>query len=297
MPSPPAQPLSAQPAKSAAAAAVAAQPAVMMKFSQPPSSPSAGAAAGGGGAAAGAAAGGGAQELAGVSKSLDQNLEVCRVFACVAHELDEGAQRATTPLRFFARASTVQSYLEANQLVAVLQGAASAAASTDKTSSTAAAGGGQSVKGAGKSSRVPATMWGFQVEGVILPVEKMSVVAPSVTFLDKRAQQTARRAVLGPSAVIGEASKLNDCVVMEGATIGANVIIQGSIVCSGAVIGDGTSLKNCQVARGFHVPAKTKGVDESFNDGPGETFGDHGADDEDDAAGSEILGMAANEGF
>jgi len=71
---------------------------------------------------------------------------------------------------------------------------------------------------------------------------------------------------IGRDVVLGDRSRLNNVVVMDGATVGSNTVLQNSIVGAGARVGDNCSMKDCQVGPGAVVPSGTRTAEK------GETF-------------------------
>jgi NDP-sugar pyrophosphorylase family protein len=58
--------------------------------------------------------------------------------------------------------------------------------------------------------------------------------------------------------VLRDRVKLNNVVVMNGATISPNSVLQQCLVGANARIGTGCNLKDCQVGPGATVPAGTR---------------------------------------
>ena len=167
---------------------------------------------------------------------------------------------ATPDALFVARGDTIASYLEMNRRVvswSAGQGAARYIFDGDEDfaveSQTATTMTQERMGLLNQGERIE----GIQANGVVKD--------PTVVVEGKKA--TTRQSVLGAGVVLGQGSKLNDCVVMDRAKIGAGATLQDCVVCSGASVGDNCVLKNCQVAANFSVPKDTKGEDESFSGG------------------------------
>uniref|UniRef100_A0A7R9SVV9 Translation initiation factor eIF2B subunit gamma n=1 Tax=Polyblepharides amylifera TaxID=1486889 RepID=A0A7R9SVV9_9CHLO len=68
-------------------------------------------------------------------------------------------------------------------------------------------------------------------------------------------RSSIRRSVLGKGVKLANNVKIINSVVGEGAHIEEGCHVQGSVVCAGAMLGEKSSLRDCQVAAGYHVPA------------------------------------------
>ena len=197
-------------------------------------------------------------------------LEICR---CFAHVVQGPTRKPATPdALFVARGDTIASYLEMNRRVvswSAGQGAARYIFDGDEDfaieSQTATTMTKERMGLLNQGERIE----GIQANGVVKD--------PTVVVEGKKA--TTRQSVLGAGVVLGQGSKLNDCVVMDRAKIGAGATLQDCVVCSGASVGDNCVLKNCQVAANFSVPKDTKGEDESFSGGASGGSSDTGDSD------------------
>lgn len=91
--------------------------------------------------------------------------------------------------------------------------------------------------------------------GARLSTKFNSILMPGCSVGEK---VNTKGCTIGRNVVLGDRAKLNNVVVMDGASIGSNTVLQNSVVGVGAKIGEGCSMKDCQVGPGAVVAAGTR---------------------------------------
>eukprot|EP00981_Chlorochromonas_danica_P005946 scaffold1243_cov173-Ochromonas_danica.AAC.7 len=87
--------------------------------------------------------------------------------------------------------------------------------------------------------------------------KEMTILGENTEIADKTI--TVKQCSIGNNVKIGIKSKLNNCIIMDGVTIGENII------CDRAIIENGCNLNECNVASGYKVVASTKVRGEAFS--------------------------------
>jgi len=102
----------------------------------------------------------------------------------------------------------------------------------------------------------PAASSSLVAKGATLSAKFNSILMPSCSMGEK--VQTKGCTIVGGNVTLGDRSKLNNVVVMDGVSVGNNCVLQNSLVGANAKIGDNCNLRDCQVGPGAEVPSGTK---------------------------------------
>ncbi|KAL8432753.1 hypothetical protein ACSSS7_004377 [Eimeria intestinalis] len=84
------------------------------------------------------------------------------------------------------------------------------------------------------------------------------------------ANVVVKRSVVPKTAIIRSGSKITQSILMAGTEVGPNAVLQRVVLCPGAKVGKDCKLINCQVRGGFYVPDGTVAEDTtlpSFTEG------------------------------